>query len=120
MSDLAQLSNKKVIQADLAIYAYNDTKLEATPEKSSIDYLVQIRENASSKLLDLPSFVIGLSSWAEQAAQLDDAVVAPTPTASQEAIDFCAAANMQAPLVMSRHTIHGTLRKEVQRRLAVR
>lgn len=97
VTDLTQLSARRINQADLVIYAYKNTNDEQQP--SSIDYLVSIRESAAQKLLDLPSLIVGVASEkAEKGNPTEDSLSVP---ATRKALDFCSAAGLGAPLVLS-------------------
>lgn len=91
---MSQVSTKRLAQADLAIYAYMETSENEKP--SSIDYLMSSRESAPSKLLDVPSLVVGFRPGTLSEKTPESIVW----EASQEAIDFCIAARLDPPLLV--------------------
>lgn len=110
--DVTQLSIKRLTQADLAIYAYRNTTEDDVP--TSIHQLVSLRETASQKLLDLPTVVVGIPD--EKMVKQLPADNEPHP-ATQKALDFCAAAGLNAPLVIDSLE---PLRSELSRRITAR
>lgn len=111
--DLAQLSTKRVAQADLAIYAYSHPGNNQSP--SSIDHLVSIRQSAPQKVLDIPSLAVGVAREKVEIQIPDDSTSASMVTA--EATEFCAASGMREPIVVE--TVE-PLRNELSKRLNAR
>ncbi|KAK9893926.1 hypothetical protein P389DRAFT_198662 [Cystobasidium minutum MCA 4210] len=116
VEDASLLPAKRLNQVDLAIYAYMNS--DDTHPPSSIDYLVSIRETASQKLLDMPSLVVGLiASSDESEKQGASRSKEVAPGISQEAVDFCTAARLASPLLISSME---ALRPELAKRASTR
>lgn len=80
----------------MALYLYNESGgTEKQAKDDSLDELVRIRENASQRLLDLPSWVAGLST---ESKREDNQSLQIVP---QEARDFCRAAGLRPPVHLS-------------------
>lgn len=100
--------------SDLAVYLHADDQQPADI-KASIDYLTETRKHASSRLLDLPSTVIGVRAERQNGVESEKQhpAVSARPV-SNEAVAFCQSAGLQAPEVVYLDEL-STFRSRIER-----
>lgn len=88
-----------------------DDDVQDKPSTASIDYLVEVRENAHPKLIEAPSLVLGLLQDKKQDGQaIQEAKATP-----QELQDFCQASNLGSPLTLAQKDAKAALKAHLER-----